>query len=127
MTIRTATWKKIKTDVLMADHIMEDMALVFAINRAGLYIGHVSGSLASASGRRLRNTPSLFWKYNSMWWRTYQLSGYPLKAAGIRVIVWLCNIVQALCWVVLLFHDPITCKWRLARRNHDSNYDRILP
>lgn len=60
MTIRKSAWEKIVADILMEDGIMEDMAVSLALNKAGLHIGHIKESYASASGRRLRNTPTYF-------------------------------------------------------------------
>ncbi len=127
MTIRRSTWRQVKSDVLLSDGIMEDTALSLALNRADAYIGHIRDAYVSASGRRLRSTPPSFWQYNSLWWRTYQKSGAPGKALGIRVIVWLCNAVQAVCWLGLLFHDPDTRTWGFRHLFHRSDHNRILP
>lgn len=127
MTLRRSAWGEIASDVLMEDGIMEDTAVSLALNRADLHIGHLQQSHASASGRRLRNTPSHFWKYNRMWWQTYKKSGMPGTALGIRVIVWFGNLVHAFGWLILLFHNPNTGQWSLKPRLSSSDQDRILP
>lgn len=127
MTLRTSAWSKIVDDVLMSDGIMEDTAVSLALNRANLHIGHINQSYASASGRRLRNTPRHFWKYNSLWWQTYQKSGLYGTAVGIRIIVWLGNLVHLVSWLILLFHNPNTGKWSLKPQLTSSDQDRILP
>lgn len=127
MAIRRTAWSEIRNDILMDDEIMEDTAISLALNRANLHTGHINDAYVSASGRRLRNTPTYFWKYNRLWWRTYKKSGHRFTALGVRVIVWFCNALQALCWVVLLLHDPDTGKWGIRHKSSDSSQDRILP
>lgn len=127
MTIRKSAWETAKKDIIMYSGIMEDTAISLALNQHNLHIGHVRGAYASVSGRRLRSSPLSFWKYNRMWWNTYRMAGFPLRAMGIRVIVWVGNVIQAICWVGLLFHDPVSRKWKIGRQRKDSNHNRILP
>lgn len=126
MTLRRDAWEKIKDDVCMNFGIMEDQDLGFHVVKAGFITGVIPTARAGVSGRRMRMNPLRFWKYNRQWWMTYYNHGRYSEARKIRLIAWITDVLQAMAWFGLLFHNPKTNRFGFVRSS-DRQKERIIP
>ena len=114
MSLRREAWQQIRSDVCMRSGIMEDQDLGYHIIQAGFSTGYIAKAIAQVSGRRMRMSPLRYWRYNKQWWMTYENHGQHAEAARVRMMAWLGNVLQAVAWVGLSFHNPQTGKFSVA-------------
>lgn len=107
MSLRRSAWQAIRSEVCMRSGIMEDQDLGYHVVRGGFGTGYVPDAQAKVSGRRMRMSPLRYWRYNKQWWMTYYNHGQTSTAMRIRVMAWIGNVLQALAWAGLQFHDPV--------------------
>lgn len=108
MSLRRKVWKQIKDDVCMRPGIMEDQDMGYHVIAHGFTTEYIPEAKARVSGRRMRMSPLRYWRYNRQWWMTYANHQLEAEARRVRLMVWFGNVLQAVAWAGLLFHNPIT-------------------
>ncbi len=113
MSLRKDVWRQVREDVCMHTGIMEDQDLGYHVIAHGFTTSYIPEARARVSGRRMRMSPLRYWRYNSQWWMTYRNHQQHAEARRVRMMTWFGNLLQAMAWVGLLFHNPETGKFSL--------------
>lgn len=127
MSIRRTAWQACRDEVCMRSGIMEDQDLEHHVRHHKFSAGRIHGAVASVSGRRMRMSPLRYWRYNKQWWMTYVNHGLRWRGLLIRFASWLGNVLQAIAWAVLLFHDPKTNRFSLSYAASSKTPEREIP
>ncbi len=122
MAIRRAVWVSIQGQLCRGQDFHEDLDLAIHLDRAGYSIYYDKSFLAGASGRRYNDSPRKFYRYMSMYRRTYLGHGlHSLAIYSATGVYWLGYVLvhplRNIWYRAYSLSRPLVPLSRISRKN----------